>query len=249
MRDDTGEERFWAKVEKTADCWLWTAGVTRDGSGQFRTRDGTVQAHRHAWGLAHGMPAPEILRHTCANRHCVRPEHLRGMAKRVGPQSLSRPASVRFSRFVQRTAGCWIWTGSVDRLGYGQFRDFDNGAGRAGRMVRAHRFAWEEARGPLDPSTDVRQACENRRCVRPDHFAIRSPDDPRNPTARQLEVLASWLELGMRRGSMAEVARRLGITHHGARQHLYDLRRRIGVKSNQEALLWIRDHMPPSTDG
>lgn len=31
-------ERFWSKVNKTVDCWLWTASTTRGGYGQFGIR-------------------------------------------------------------------------------------------------------------------------------------------------------------------------------------------------------------------
>ena len=40
----TAEERFWTKVEKTPECWLWTAGVTSLGIGQFRVAGKMIQA-------------------------------------------------------------------------------------------------------------------------------------------------------------------------------------------------------------
>jgi len=70
--------RFWAKVQKTATCWLWTGTRTRQGYGQFavdkRTR---ASAHRMAYELTHG-PIPEGLDvlHKCDNPPCCNPEHL-----------------------------------------------------------------------------------------------------------------------------------------------------------------------------
>ena len=32
------DTRFFAKVDKTSDCWVWTAGL-KDGYGAFRTKD------------------------------------------------------------------------------------------------------------------------------------------------------------------------------------------------------------------
>ena len=56
---------------------------------------------------------------------------------------------------------CWVWTASVDRAGYGQF-------GSGGTMVRAHRYAYREARGRLPAVLDHR--CHNPACVRPTHL-------------------------------------------------------------------------------
>jgi hypothetical protein len=145
------DQRFWSKVDRSAECWLWTAGVTKQGNGQFKVSGAMVQAHRYAWELVHGVPAPAVLRNLCGQHQCVRPSHYRPMPTRMGPTSLSRPALRRFADFVQETNDCWIWTGSVDRGGYGQFRDYDDDAMKAGRVVRAHRFAWEAAHGPLGP--------------------------------------------------------------------------------------------------
>lgn len=70
-------QRFWDKVNKTDDCWLWTAG-TSSGYGTIRGLDQkSVGAHRLSWELAHG-PIPDDLQvlHECDNKLCVRPSHL-----------------------------------------------------------------------------------------------------------------------------------------------------------------------------
>lgn len=71
-------QRFWAKVNKTARCWLWTGALDRRGYGSFRGDHGTVKAHRVAWKLQTGESLPpEIeLCHTCDTPACVRFDHL-----------------------------------------------------------------------------------------------------------------------------------------------------------------------------
>lgn len=73
------EERFWNKVVKAPDgCWLWKAYRTWDGYGVFRFGKGTRLAHRVSLEWAMG-PCPSGLEacHSCRNRHCVNPAHLR----------------------------------------------------------------------------------------------------------------------------------------------------------------------------
>lgn len=66
-------ERFWVKVDKTGDCWLWTAGMLPNGYGQF---DHTT-AHRVAYELAVGeIPAGFHVDHLCRVLTCVNPAHL-----------------------------------------------------------------------------------------------------------------------------------------------------------------------------
>lgn len=83
--------RFWSKVRKTPHCWLWTAGVDKDGYGKFQiTGRGArfpgdrpvqkhVRAHRLSWELTHGTPAPSglVTIHRCDVPACVRPNHVR----------------------------------------------------------------------------------------------------------------------------------------------------------------------------
>ena len=83
----TPAELFWAKVEKTATCWLWTASVDHAGYGQFGVHPRKVGAHRYAYQALVG-PIPEGLEldHLCRVRRCVNPAHLEPVTHAVNMQ-------------------------------------------------------------------------------------------------------------------------------------------------------------------
>lgn len=69
--------RFWAKVDQTGECWLWTGAQLADGYGVFQLARKAVKAHRVSWELAHGpIPAGLMVCHRCDVPACVRPDHL-----------------------------------------------------------------------------------------------------------------------------------------------------------------------------
>jgi len=90
----TPEKRFWAKVEKTETCWLWTAGRDRYGYGQFWFAGRHVGAHGFAYQLLVG-PVPDGLQidHCCRVRHCVNPAHLEPVTCRENLMRGDTPAA------------------------------------------------------------------------------------------------------------------------------------------------------------
>mgnify|MGYP001550307413 CR=1 FL=1 len=81
-------ERFWRYVDRRGadECWLWVGQSRNVGYGYIGVggrAGGKILSHRAAWLLANG-PIPDgdghhgtVLMHTCDNRLCCNPAHLR----------------------------------------------------------------------------------------------------------------------------------------------------------------------------
>lgn len=70
-------ERFWSKVNKTEDCWLWIGAKNNTNYGYIRVGDKMKNAHRVSWEITNGpIPKDLFVLHKCDNPSCVRPDHL-----------------------------------------------------------------------------------------------------------------------------------------------------------------------------
>jgi len=77
MLDEIIKQRFFAKIQKTDSCWLWTGTITGGGYGHFRTNKGPRGAHRVSFELKNGsIPKGLDVLHHCDIRNCVNPDHL-----------------------------------------------------------------------------------------------------------------------------------------------------------------------------
>lgn len=84
------EDRFWSKVDRSGECWQWTAGLNSDGYAQIRDGEGRwLKAHRFSYELHRGpIPTGMDIDHTCWNRACVNPEHLRLATRKQNSEHL-----------------------------------------------------------------------------------------------------------------------------------------------------------------
>ncbi len=95
----TFPERFWAKVNKTDGCWLWTASKHQWGYGQigrWKEGDRPILAHVASWVLHFGpIPKGMCVCHSCDVPPCVRPDHLW-----LGTQNDNTQDKMRKGRYV-----------------------------------------------------------------------------------------------------------------------------------------------------
>lgn len=73
--------------------------------------------------------------------------------------------SQRFSEKVKISGSCWLWGGSKNERGYGQF--YANG-----KFTLAHRYSYRESYGDIPEGFEVDHTCRNRGCVNPDHLRL-----------------------------------------------------------------------------
>ena len=65
-------------------------------------------------------------------------------------------------------SGCWLWTGAIVRGGYGQF--FSGAENNGPRLIYAHRYSYELAKGRIPENLTIDHLCRVRCCVNPAHL-------------------------------------------------------------------------------
>lgn len=75
-------DRFWAKVDRTGECWIWIGGRNDKGYGRFSINGRLVYPHRLSYEHANGaIPFDKVIDHLCRNPACVRPDHLEAVTR------------------------------------------------------------------------------------------------------------------------------------------------------------------------
>ena len=85
---------------------------------------------------------------------------------------------MRFFEKIQKAPnGCWVWSGSFFRNGYGR-------TWKDGKTRLAHRVSYEVYVGKIPQGMTIDHKCENKVCVNPEHLQV--------VTGRENQLL--WLD-------------------------------------------------------
>jgi len=164
-------DRLYGRVQKTDGCWLWQGKPDKTGYGRLRAGGKTLYVTRVAWELANGpVPQGQYLHHTCANRLCVRPDHMSlerlqpAVPKGTKRQRRRDPGDIW--EHVDKGPECWIWRRSPVTVRY-----LDN---LTERRTTVQQLAWISTYGSVPEGLCVIRACPSPGCVRPDHLMLGS---------------------------------------------------------------------------
>lgn len=154
-------------------CFVWQGSAHSKGYAKIslgRRDDGMAYVHRVAYEATVGaVPAGKSLTHFCGNRLCCNASHMR-LTNGGGPRVSDIPVIDRLMRFVvdqpcpnpHLVGDCWVFTGSTIK-GYGHI-------GSTGKVVIAHRLAWEQRYGQVPDGLELDHLCRVRPCCNPDHL-------------------------------------------------------------------------------
>lgn len=140
---------------------------------------------------------------------------------------MARPIEDRLWEKVERTAsGCWIFNGARGPAGYGYITSES-----PPRTLRAHRAAWEVARGPIPQGLRVLHRCDVRSCVNPDHLFLGTNAD------NSADMLEKGRSVKGERHPNTKVTDAQAREIRGATGKLRDIGDRYGVSESMVSLI------------
>lgn len=117
-----------------------------------------------------GQPAP-VAKRTVRSRGRIKDQPMKFIRghNSVG-MTRSKPYKKERYRIEDRgyATPCWLWLLKMTSAGYGYTRVH-------GKGQSAHRFYYEQAKGPIPAGLQIDHLCGVRACVNPDHMEVVTP--------------------------------------------------------------------------
>lgn len=120
---DTLARRFWSKVDKSTECWIWTGSRLPSGHGRINLAGRVEVASRVSFYLHHGR-WPVFACHHCDVAACVNPAHIydgdavsnmADMIARGRHSEASKSHCVRGHEFTPQNTRIYTARGGVER--------------------------------------------------------------------------------------------------------------------------------------
>lgn len=108
----------------------------------------------------------------------------------------AKPIAERLMASVEKTEGCWLWTGARGKHGYGIITLAPHH-----RTGRVHRIMWELHNGQIPEGMCVCHRCDNPVCVKLDHLFLGThADNVRDRIAKGRSRYPNTLKTHCKRG-------------------------------------------------
>ena len=181
-------------ITNPGGCWEWQGATYDSGYGLVYDGNKNSAVHRTVYKETYGeIPDDMVVMHTCHNKSCCNPEHLKLGTKSQNTQdsmfyrnhntskksyewsgkTVQEKLDNIFSIAKKTVSGCIEWTRSTN-AGYGVFSYRENGKPFS---FLVHKFVYESIFRPLEDGELVRHICGNRLCCNPTHLIAGSLRD------------------------------------------------------------------------